>query len=133
MLSTPNAASLALIRRGEVLLIKRAYAPYRALWTLPGGRTEPDESAKDCAIREIMEELGLQVMALQEVEVQDLKSASGDWRLAVFVSDAFEGDIQPSDEIAEYRWVALEEVRDLRTTSRLHDVLAKAFAMVPAQ
>ena len=57
----PNAASVAIVREGKVLLIKRAYAPYQHLWTLPGGRIEPGETIEQCAIREIAEELGLTI------------------------------------------------------------------------
>ena len=53
MADTPFAASVALLRRGDVLLIQREREPFGGLWTLPGGRLEPGESAEDCAVREI--------------------------------------------------------------------------------
>jgi ADP-ribose pyrophosphatase len=129
----PNSASVALIEAGKVLLIKRAYAPYQHLWTLPGGRTDPGETAEQCAAREVREELGLSVSALRHVETQVLASSKGDWRLAVFASTHFSGLIDPSDEIADHRWVLLGEVEAMRTTARLHHVLERAFALVAGQ
>lgn len=124
--SLPNAASVALIRLDRVLLIKRAFAPYQHLWTLPGGRREPGESIEDCARREIAEELGLVVTDVQHVLTQTL---SAEYCLAVFASTAFAGMIAPSDEISDHRWVTMAEAAQMRTTSRLDRILAKAFAL----
>ena len=44
--------------RGQLLLEKRSNC---GLWGLPGGRSEPGESVKDAAIREVREETGLLV------------------------------------------------------------------------
>ena len=127
--STPaNAASVALIHKQQVLLIKRAYAPYQHLWTLPGGRIEPGETIEDCAAREIKEELGLTVFGLHPVMVQWL-GADKKFRLAVFATQGFEGEIVPSHEIGDYRWIEPGQIGSLRTTARLGDVLDRAFAL----
>lgn len=125
----PNAASVALVRDGKVLLIKRAFAPYQHLWTLPGGRIEPDETIEQCAIREIMEEVGVTIRNPRPVMVQNL-GREGTFRLAVFVTTDFTGKIVPSDEIADHKWVEPSALISFRTTSRLDDVLARAFAVL---
>jgi len=130
MSPTPNSASVALVDGDKVLLIQRAYAPYQHLWTLPGGRTEPGETAAQCAAREVGEELGLAVTDLHPVMVQSLASAKGEWHLAVFASKVFSGEIKPSDEIEDHRWVRLDELENVRTTSRLDNVLEQAFAVL---
>lgn len=123
-----NAASVALIHRGRVLLIKRARDPYRHLWTLPGGRIEDGESIEQCATREIEEELGLRVFALRPVLTQTL-GRDGRFRLAVFASEAFEGDVFPSNEIADHRWLPPAAIDGLRTTAGLDQVLSRAFSL----
>jgi ADP-ribose pyrophosphatase YjhB (NUDIX family) len=128
MTSPPNAASVALIRHDQVLLIQRAYAPYQGFWTLPGGRLEPGESIEQCAAREVREELGLVVSALRPVLVQSI-GTTVKYRLAVFASTAFEGEINPSDEISAHAWIAPEAIGTLRTTAGLDGVLARAFAL----
>jgi 8-oxo-dGTP diphosphatase len=131
MTAQATAASVALIDRKKVLLIRRAYAPYQNLWTLPGGRMEAGETAEQCAVREVREELGLEVSGLRHVETQHLSPMSRqDWRLAVFVCTRFSGRVTPSDEIADLAWVALAAVPGMRTTSRLHQLLTRAFALV---
>lgn len=125
----PNAASVALVRDGKVLLIKRAYAPYQHLWTLPGGRLEPDETIEQCAIREIAEEIGVTIRNPRPVMVQSLGRDLA-FRLAVFVTTDFTGRIIASDEVADHKWVEPTALISFRTTSRLDDVLAKAFAVL---
>ena len=129
MSELPNAASVAIVREGKVLLIKRAYAPYQHLWTLPGGRMEPGETIEQCAIREIQEEVALVIRNPRPVMVQAL-GRDGTFRLAVFATRDFSGQIRPSDEIADHKWVDPVALISFRTTSRLDDVLARAFAVL---
>lgn len=125
----PNAASVAIVREGKVLLIKRAYAPYQHLWTLPGGRIEANETIEQCAIREIAEEVGLVIRNPRPVMVQEL-GQGGTFRLAVFATRDFTGQIRASDEVADHKWLDPAALIALRTTSRLDDVLARAFAVL---
>ena len=125
----PNAASVAIVREGKVLLIKRAYAPYQHLWTLPGGRIEPGETIEQCAIREIAEELGLVIRNPRPV-MEQLLGRDEDFRLAVFATRDFSGHIRASDEVADHKWMDPAALIALRTTTRLDDVLARAFAVL---
>jgi ADP-ribose pyrophosphatase YjhB (NUDIX family) len=127
-----NSASVALLRGDDVLLIQRARAPYRLLWTLPGGRREPGETAEQCAIREVKEELAISIGGLTPILVQTLSSAAGDWRLAVFATRDFTGSIATEDEIADHRWFRRGAYHGIRTTAGLATILEKAFAACPA-
>ncbi|MHB1110201.1 MAG: NUDIX hydrolase [Devosia sp.] len=124
----PNAASVALIDKRKVLLIQRARAPYSGMWTLPGGRLEPGETPKQCAAREIKEELGLRVHRLQPVTQLSLGEA-GNFLLQVFATEAFEGEIVPSEEIAAYHWVRPEMTGRLVMTPQLGEVLERALRL----
>ena len=124
----PNAASVALIHREQVLLIQRARAPWLGMWSLPGGRLEVGEDAETCAAREIKEELGLTVYALRPV----MRLALGDRRqflLQVFGTEAFEGEIVPNDEITAWRWIRPEQTGGLPSTPHLGDALERAFPL----
>lgn len=125
----PNAASVALVREGKVLLIKRAFAPYQNLWTLPGGRLDAGETIEQCAIREVREELALTVRNPRHVLTQTL-GREGNYRLAVFVTRDFSGVLRGSDEVADHKWMDPKALIALRTTAGLDDVLARAFAVL---
>ncbi len=61
---TRIAAVGAVIRddRDRLLLIRRGREPGRGRWSIPGGRVEPGESARDAVVREVEEETGLRVV-----------------------------------------------------------------------
>lgn len=128
MPDNPNAASVALIDRGRVLLIQRARKPYDGMWTLPGGRLEPGEDAEAAAIREIREELDLRIYALRPIMHLQL-GPRREFRLAVFATEAFEGTVTPSDEVSAYRWVHGESVEGLNVTPHLPEVLERALRL----
>ena len=121
-----NAASVALIEGKRVLLIQRAFEPLRGLWTLPGGRRESGESIVDTAVRELREELGLVVGELRPVI---LMPVSAKFRLQVFATTEFSGEIVASMEIADRRWVVAGRLGELPTTPALDTVLDRAFAL----
>jgi 8-oxo-dGTP diphosphatase len=52
---------------GRLLLVKRANPPAQGLWSIPGGRVEPGESAEIAVVREVLEETGLSVTIVREV------------------------------------------------------------------
>lgn len=127
MSSTPFfAASVAIVRRNDVLLIQRNRPPAEGLWTLPGGRLEPGETAEQCATRELREEMGLSVFALRPLIVL----SHGQHRLQSFATQVFEGEIVADPaEVRAFRWVTLHGAADLRTTPGLIRVLEAAFRL----
>jgi len=59
----------AVIRKnGKILLTTRPAGTHLAgMWEFPGGKVEPGETAGECIRREIMEELGVEIIALDTI------------------------------------------------------------------
>ena len=51
----------------KVLLIQRGFEPYKGCWAFPGGFMNMDETAEQCAIRELEEETGLKVSEVRQI------------------------------------------------------------------
>lgn len=51
----------AVVSEGKVLLIREEDEPYRGEWLFPGGYPRPGETLTDAAVREVAEEVGLDV------------------------------------------------------------------------
>jgi len=51
----------------KVLLIQRGIEPFKGCWAFPGGFMNMDETAEQCAIRELEEETALVVSDLQQI------------------------------------------------------------------
>jgi mutator protein MutT len=62
--------SAGLVFRGGKLLItqRHARAHLGGLWEFPGGKREPNESFEDCLVRELREELGIEVAVGELIE-----------------------------------------------------------------
>lgn len=54
---------------GKILLLKRTHAPFADCWNLPAGYVEADESPAQAVVREVYEEVGLQVEVVDLVDV----------------------------------------------------------------
>ncbi len=97
----------------NVLLIQRLRDPFAGSWALPGGFMEMDESAEQCAIRELEEETGLVVQ--QVVQLGAYSGVNRDPRGRV-VTVAFlaiaPGDSVPiaADDAADAKWFSIDDL-----------------------
>jgi 8-oxo-dGTP diphosphatase len=109
---------------GRLLLIKRGHEPGAGLWSLPGGRVEPDETDQQAVIREIAEETGLTVSCGGLLGSARLPGTGGatievrDYRAVVTG-----GDLAAGDDAADARWVDTAEMAALRLTAGLAEFL----------
>ncbi len=101
----------ALVCDGALLVAQRARPPELAgLWELPGGKVAPGESDADALVRELREELG--------VDVQVGERLGGDIALSettllrAYLVTRTSGTVQPNDHHA-LRWVTVDELADV--------------------
>jgi ADP-ribose pyrophosphatase YjhB (NUDIX family) len=105
--SNPVPAAVAIIvRRGHVLLGRRARAPYQGTWDLPGGFLEPYETPEAGLDRELREELGVGVRASRFVGYGiDRYGKGGVAVLAlVYRVTPTSARFKPADDVSEVRW-----------------------------
>jgi 8-oxo-dGTP diphosphatase len=102
-------------RELQVLLIERGLDPFKGAWAFPGGFMRMDESAEECAQRELREETTLNVQVLKQLGA--FSAVHRDPRERV-VSIAFYALVRPSDvtggdDANQARWFALRDVPQL--------------------
>jgi len=96
-LNTVNLASGALIRdeAGNVLVVNPSYRDH---WLIPGGCVDKDESPRETCIREVREELGINItvkrlLSIEYLERRDYKPES--------VHFIFDGGVLNHSQIAQ--------------------------------
>jgi NAD+ diphosphatase len=109
--SKPTAGVLIENDRGELLIVKRAFEPFIGDWDLPGGFLEPGESPVAGAIREVKEELNVDVKlsGLLGVYMDIYGESSYDYTLNFYYMGVITGGtITAADDVSEARWFGAE-------------------------
>lgn len=108
-------AALALIDEdGRVLLTQRPEGkPMAGLWEFPGGKIEDGESPEAALIREMREELGVELRAPCIAPLTFASHTYEDFHLLMplFVCLRWEGDVEPL-EGQKLAWVRASRLRD---------------------
>ncbi len=107
---SPACAAAVVVARGrEVLLVRRAIAPYRGQWGLPAGFQDYLEAPEAAAMREVREETGLEVRLLRLI---DVRYTTDDPRkranVVVYLGEAVAGTLRAADDATEVRFFSLD-------------------------
>ena len=88
---------------GDILLVKNRFS--RQEWALPGGGVKHNESYKQVAVRETLEEVGLKIDNLQYLGKTNSYESYTKFSVRVFAAHASNCDIKCNFEIMEARWL----------------------------
>lgn len=99
---TIHATLCFIIDKDSVLLLKKNPGLFGAgKWNAPGGKLQSNETAEQCATREVLEETGLQVKPTRVATLAFFKydkREDPDWIAHVFRATRFHGSLKESRE-----------------------------------
>ena len=100
------AVSAALIFRDGQLLITQRHAKSHlgGLWEFPGGKREAGETFEQCLVREIREELGVEISVGELFEEIRHDYPEKSVHLKFFICELISGEPQPLD-CAAVKWI----------------------------
>ena len=128
----PAAAVAILNSKRELLMLHRKD---NKKWTMPGGTLEFGESMTECALREVKEESGLDVIIKDIIGTYTdpnirVSYSDGEVRqefTIVYYGEALNYDVSLDDESSQFQWVSLDKVIGLPLADsqkrRIEDVL----------
>lgn len=109
-----------IVRGGKLLLLRDSPEGH---WYLPGGRVRFGETVEDAALREVEEELGIQVKLLRPLWLNQAFYTGQEWgnqvhelclyfltEPAMFVPDKESFFVAEGSQMREARWLSFEEV-----------------------
>ena len=117
----------------QVLLVRRGKPPARDLWAIPGGSVEIGETLQRAAEREIFEETGITIQALEPVftfdyiERDEFGCARFHYVIIDLTADYVRGEPRAGDDAAEARWVSSQEIATLKVSSKTRQLLKERF------
>ncbi len=131
-----------IIDQGRALLIRRGSEPLLGEWSIPGGTLELGESLQEGVARELLEETGIEVRVLDQIEVFDRiflpqGTTGGDVQgkprfhfvIVDYLCERLAGEPRAGSDVTDVAFAREEELARFRLTETATRVLKKAFAM----
>lgn len=96
----------------KVLLIQRGIEPFKGKWAFPGGFMKLDETAEECAKRELEEETGLKNVSVEQFYTFSEVNRDPRERIITVAHYALVklSEVRGGDDAASAKWFALNEV-----------------------
>lgn len=105
--------SAAIIHKGETILIaqRNRHKAQGLMWEFPGGKLEANESAQESLVREIKEELNIDIEVGERFGENIHEYPAGTIKLIAFYAQWISGDLKPTEH-ENIRWVKIKELND---------------------
>lgn len=91
----------------EILVVRKS--PFEkidgGLWTVPGGKINPDEAILDGLKREVMEEVGLEISPLGWIGEDVFESSGFFYHAQHFLCKPTSSGVKLEKKLLEYRWI----------------------------
>lgn len=102
-----------IVRGSNILAVQRSpKSSHPWKWEFPGGKTDPHETADQCIVREIEEELSVNIGILHQLPAVEFDYGQKHICLVPFVCQILSGEINLTEHVAQ-RWFAFEEWESL--------------------
>ena len=124
-----GAAGLLLVRSGKILLQLRApWVHNGGTWGIPGGARDSHESWREAAMREAIEEIGIDAAMINIESNLSYSDDHGDWRYETIIASVSEGFAlgEANHETIETGWFSIAGIEDLP----LHASFAKSWPSI---
>jgi 8-oxo-dGTP diphosphatase len=114
-----------IIKDSKILAVQRgpeSSHPWK--WEFPGGKIHPDETAAQCVIREIEEELRLLIEVQEQLECIEFDYGTKQIRLIPFICKIASGEIVLTEHVAKC-WFDLDEWQTIDWSGADHELILK--------
>lgn len=107
---------VVVLRGDQILMIRRGRPPRQGQWSLPGGVQELGETVRETAVREVLEETGIEIALGPLADVVDSVTRDDDGRvlhhytLVDFAARWVRGEPKAGDDAQDARWFTLAEL-----------------------
>lgn len=108
-MKTVNVSAAAIVQDNKVLATRRGYGAYKGWWEFPGGKLEDGESPEAALIREIREELSIEVSVRNFLRTVEYDYPGFHLVMHCFLCSICSGSLT-LNEHEDVRWLSVDEL-----------------------
>lgn len=111
-MKTIRVAAAVICQDDRIFATARGYGEFKGLWEFPGGKIEPEETPREALIREIKEELDIEISVGDLIETVEYDYPHFHLSMDCFWCSICAGEISLK-EAASARWLRVTELDEV--------------------
>lgn len=127
-MKTIEVAAAIIIKDNKVFVTQRGYGEFKDGWEFPGGKLEPGESAREALVREIREELDVDIRVGRFIETVEYDYPEFHLTMHCFICELLSEEIVLKEH-EDARWLKEEEMNTVDWLPADIGVIGKIFEL----
>lgn len=127
-MKTIEVAAAIIVKDNKVFATQRGYGEFKDGWEFPGGKLEPGESAREALIREIREELDVDIRVGRLLETVEYDYPEFHLTMHCFICELLSEEIVLKEH-EDARWLKEEELDTVDWLPADVGVISKIFEL----
>lgn len=112
-MKTIRVVAAVIRRESKIFATARGYGDFKGLWEFPGGKIEPGEAPQEALVREIKEELDVDISIGELIDTIEYDYPSFHLSMDCFWCEIVNGDIVLLEAEAA-KWLGKEQLYDVQ-------------------
>ena len=120
----------ALIQQGKVLIARRNYGSSKGMYEFPGGKVEKNETKEEALIREMKEELDIDIQVSEDNYFMSINHVYPDFEITMHSFYVIVGSpyFVMKDHL-DYKWLDVKELKSLDWAPADEPIIEKLMAV----
>ena len=127
-MKTIEVAAAIIVKDNRIFATQRGYGEFKDGWEFPGGKIEPGESAQEALVREIREELDVDIRVGKLLETVEYDYPEFHLTMHCFICELLSEDIVLKEH-EDARWLKKEELDSVGWLPADVGVISKIFEL----
>lgn len=112
-MKTIEVVAGVIYKDGKFLIAKRSYGEFKNMWEFPGGKIEENETHHEALIREIKEELELEIKVNEFITTINYQYSSFKLIMHVYKCDCLSGKINFNVH-SKVKWITVKDLKNIK-------------------
>jgi len=107
-----NVVAAIILQNDKILATQRGYGEFEGGWEFPGGKIEPGETPENALVREICEELSIEIIVEKFITTIDYDYPNFHLNMQCFLCSVVKGDLTLFEH-SDAKWLSIENLESV--------------------